>query len=148
MKPDGPGGRVLVVDDLAIHRRGLERLLRWGGWEVETAATGAEALAIASERRPDVVITDLEMPGMGGLELLSQLHGRDPALPVIVLTATCSANLMANAMLAGAECCLAKPLDLSWLAAALARAMRRGASESADAHQGPSSRHVEVVGHG
>lgn len=120
--------RVLVVDDLDTHRRGLERLLRWDGWEVDTAPDGFTALDIARARPPDVVVTDLHMPGMSGLELIGNLHAHDARIPVILVTATYSANLNAEATLAGAECCMMKPLDLARLATALAQALACGSS--------------------
>lgn len=123
--------RVLVVDDLDNHRDGLARLLRWDGWEVDTAPNGFAALDIARARTPDVVVTDLHMPGMNGLELIRKLHAHDARIPVILVTATSSANLDAAATLAGAACCMMKPLDLARLATALAQALTCGSSSLA-----------------
>ena len=121
-------GRVLIVDDLAIHSSGLRRLLRWDGWDVDTAADARTAIALARERRPDVVITDLEMPEMDGMALMHALHAEDPDLPVIVTSATCSLTAAEDAVHFGAQCFLAKPLDLEGLAAELGRALERRAA--------------------
>src|SRR5689334_13678242 len=78
---------VLVVDDEASARSGLEKLLRQDGYSVASADGGEAALALASEHPPDLVITDLKMPGMDGLELLRRLRENDKDLPVLVATA-------------------------------------------------------------
>ncbi len=148
MSRDVTCGRVLVVDDLVSHRNGLARLLRWDGWEVTTAADGPGALELAKTQRPDVVITDLEMPEMSGLELVRALHEHDAQLPVIVVTASCRAEVAAEAASVGADCCLAKPLDLARLARALAEAlkrrsaMKRLAPEAATPPLGGATRHA------
>ena len=80
-------GRVLVVDDEANARTALVELLRDEGYGVETAADGFKALGKMAEFAPDLVLTDLKMPGMDGLQLLAKLREADPDLPVIVMTA-------------------------------------------------------------
>src|SRR5262249_1981412 len=79
-----PKARILVVDDEAAARSGLEKLLRQEGYAVVTAEDGPTALKLASERPPDVVVTDLSMPGMNGVELLTKLREQDRELPVIL----------------------------------------------------------------
>ena len=66
--------RILVVDDEASARGGLEKLLKQAGYDVATASDGVEALSVASERAPDVVVTDLKMPNMDGMALLAKLR--------------------------------------------------------------------------
>ncbi len=117
--------RVLVVDDEASARSGLEMLLRQEGWVVDTAADGALALAIFAESPPDVVVTDLKMPNLGGMELLAQLHVADPSLPIIVVTAFGDVGSAVAAMRAGAEHYLVKPIDFDELLVALERALER-----------------------
>jgi DNA-binding NtrC family response regulator len=127
MRADARCGRVLIVDDLAIHRSGLRRLLHWEGWDVDTAADGAAALALTRTTRFDVVITDLEMPAMDGPAFLRALHAEQPELPVIVTSATTSTTAAEEVMRWGAQCFLPKPLDLEGLALELGRALARRA---------------------
>jgi DNA-binding NtrC family response regulator len=128
MNRDARCGRVLVVDDLAIHRSGLRRLLHWDGWEVDTAPDASTALALAREHPFDVVITDLEMPDLDGREFIRALHAEHPDLPVIVTSATSSTTAAEEAVRSGAQCFLAKPLDLEGLALELGRALARRAA--------------------
>ncbi len=117
--------RVLVVDDEASALRGLERLLEQEGYKVDTAADGAGALAVAAERPPDVVVTDLKMPRMDGVELLAKLHEQDAHLPVIVVTAYGEVGTAVQAIRAGAEDYLTKPVDFDALMVAIERALSR-----------------------
>jgi DNA-binding NtrC family response regulator len=119
--------RVLVVDDEASARSGLEKLLRQEGYAVDVAPDGPAALEIASERPPDVVITDLKMPKMDGVELLGKLHEQDPDLPVIVVTAFGDVSSAVRAMRAGAEDYLTKPVDFDALTLSIERALERTA---------------------
>ncbi|WP_437950648.1 sigma-54 dependent transcriptional regulator [Sorangium sp. So ce296] len=121
------GARVLVVDDEASARSGLEKLLRQEGYAVDAAADGAAALEIAAERPPDVVVTDLKMPRMDGVTLLGKLREQDPALPVIVVTAFGDVSSAVQAMRAGAEDYLTKPVDFDALLVSLERALERSA---------------------
>jgi len=72
--------RVLVVDDEAAARTGLEKLLHQESYNVDLAEDGKSALRIAAEHPPDVVVTDLNMPGMDGVELLLKLREQDREL--------------------------------------------------------------------
>jgi two-component system response regulator HydG len=117
--------RVLVVDDESAARSGLTALLADEGYEAVSAAEGAAALAIAAEHPVDVVITDMRMPGMDGLTLLSRLREAHPDLPVIVVTARTDVGAAVHAMRAGAEDYLAKPIDLDALFVILERALER-----------------------
>ena len=76
--------RVLVVDDEEGAREGLRKLLKLDGYDVTLAEDGVAAMESVAERPPDVVVTDLKMPKMNGVELLAQLHKQDADLPVIV----------------------------------------------------------------
>ncbi|WP_437285396.1 sigma-54-dependent transcriptional regulator [Sorangium sp. So ce406] len=119
--------RVLVVDDEASARSGLEKLLRQEGYAVDAAADGAEALEVAAERPPDVVVTDLKMPKMDGMALLGRLREQDPSLPVIVVTAFGDVTSAVQAMRAGAEDYLTKPVDFDALLLSIERALERSA---------------------
>jgi len=117
--------RILVVDDEASARSGLEKLLRQEGFEVESADGGAAALALRDERTFDVVVTDLKMPGMDGVDLMKRLKELDRDLPVIVVTAFSDVSSAVNAMRAGAEDYLTKPVDFEALILAVDRAIER-----------------------
>jgi two-component system response regulator HydG len=117
--------RVLVVDDDASARSGLEKLLRSDGYVVDTAESGAAALERAAEAPPDVVVTDLKMPNMDGIELLQKLREQDPTLPVIVATSFQDLHSAVRAMRAGAEDYLTKPIDFEALTVTLERALER-----------------------
>ena len=80
-------GRILVVDDEANARTALAELLRDEGYSVEGAADGFKALGKLAEFAPDLVLTDLKMPGMDGIELLEEAQSTTPTLSVVVMTA-------------------------------------------------------------
>ena len=115
--------RVLIVEDEAAARSALEQLLRADGYTVDTAEDGVAALAIASDRPPDAVVTDLNMPRMNGMELLAKLRKQDNEVPVIVVTSLADMTTAIQAMRAGASDYLTKPVDLDALAVALERAL-------------------------
>jgi two-component system response regulator HydG len=125
MSENGTKARVLVVDDEPSARAGLEKLLKQEGHDVILAEDGAQALERASERPPDVVLTDLKMPNMDGIELLRRMREQDPNIPVIVATAFGDVNTAVQAMRAGAEDYLTKPIDFDALLVAIDRAMER-----------------------
>jgi two-component system response regulator HydG len=119
--------RVLVVDDEASARGALAKLLEHAGYAVDAAGDGAEALTIASEHPPDVVVTDLKMPGMDGLTLLAKLREQDRDVPVVVATAFGNISAAVSAMRAGAADFLTKPIDFDMLSVAIERALERRA---------------------
>jgi DNA-binding NtrC family response regulator len=120
-------GRVLVVDDEAGARSELERLLRHEGYVVRSEGDGAAALIAAAEFAPDIVITDLKMPTMDGMELLQKLRAQDPDASVIVTTALREVASTVAAMRAGADDYLTKPIDIDALLLSIDRVMARGA---------------------
>jgi two-component system response regulator HydG len=115
--------RVLVVDDEPSLRAGVAAFLASGGYEVDQAADGALALEQIAERPPDVVVTDLDMPNLDGLGLLSALRERDRDLPVLVLTSAVELKSAIAAMRAGASDYLTKPVDFDALLLALQRTL-------------------------
>ena len=117
--------RILVVDDEPSARSGLEKLLRQAGYTVDTAKDGKDALAVAAERPPEVVVTDLKMPEMDGMTLLGKLRETDRDLPVIVATAFGEVSSAVAAMRAGAADYLTKPIDFDALLLAIERARER-----------------------
>jgi two-component system response regulator HydG len=118
-------GRVLVVDDEPSARSGLDKLLRQEGYDVTTAADGITALALFSETAPDVVVTDLKMPGMDGMELLAKIRAEDPHVPVLMCTAVGEVNSAVLAMRAGADDYITKPIDFDALSISIERSLER-----------------------
>lgn len=119
------GSRILIADDAEEVCRFLARRLHRMGYAVEQAGDGLEAITLVRETAPDVVITDMVMPGLGGLPLLRALRKADPDLPVIVLTERAALDSFVQAMQEGLLFnCLLKPLpDLALLEAAIRRAI-------------------------
>ena len=102
---------VLVVDDEELYRRALERILKRVGYEVVTARDASEAMGIVSSRPIDLVLSDVKMPGINGLELVRQVHEFDPDLPCIVITGYGSSESSVDALRAGAFWYLEKPFE-------------------------------------
>ena len=115
--------RVLLVDDDAAVRTVLAALLRQGGVEAIEAASAAEALELLNEGATDVMVTDLRMPGMDGMELLAQVTKTWPEVPVIMLTAHGNVPLAVEAMRQGAFEFLLKPCDRVEVLAIVERAL-------------------------
>ncbi|MBK9753379.1 MAG: two-component system response regulator [Nannocystis sp.] len=106
-------GRILVVDDEAMMRRLLEKLLRMEGYEVALASSGEQALAELSKHGADTVLLDMRMPGMTGLDVCRQIraHRRGLHTPVVFITAVNDRELRRRGMEAGADDFLSKPFD-------------------------------------
>jgi PAS domain S-box-containing protein len=119
------GPHILVVDDDDVARGALERLLRAEGFLISTAPDGEAALAEASRALPDVVLTDLEMPRIGGVELCKRLHEIDVDLPVIVMTALSDMESVLESLRVGAEDYLIKPLEYGAVLWCVKRALAR-----------------------
>jgi len=117
--------RVLVVDDEENLRVVLRTLLRRHGYEVETASSGEEALGMVDSFGPDVVLTDVRMPKMGGLDLLSTLKAKGNEATVIVMSAYGNMDLALDAMKAGAYDYVQKPFKPDEVVLALRKAEER-----------------------
>jgi two-component system response regulator AtoC len=115
--------RVLVVDDDASLRFTLEAVLSDEGLGVETADGGASGVAAFEARGADVVLTDLAMPEVDGMQVLARLRALDPSVPVLMLTAHGSERLAVAAMKAGAHDYLPKPFDPDELVLSVKRAI-------------------------
>jgi two-component system cell cycle response regulator DivK len=103
--------RVLVVDDDPDARELFSLVLEQAGAEVTRADDGLTALRAASERHPDLVITDIEMPGMNGVELARQLRNRSAtrAIPIVVVTGGSIEDLTGHAQAVGCNTVVPKP---------------------------------------
>ena len=118
-------GRVLVADDEESARTGLATLLRSEGFEVDVAEDGERALARLQETAPDVLVTDLHMPGLDGLQLLEQAREVIPELVVVMVTAFADVDTAVQAMQKGAEHYLTKPVQIDELLVVVDRALER-----------------------
>jgi signal transduction histidine kinase len=122
----GPTRRVLVVDDVAENRALLVQALSGLGFDVSEAANGHDGLAQAQALQPDLVLMDLVMPDIGGLEVIRRLR-RLPLLattPIIAVSASATPEVEAHTLAAGANAFLAKPVDLKNLMHVTARLLQ------------------------
>jgi two-component system, OmpR family, KDP operon response regulator KdpE len=116
--------RVLVVDDEPQILRGLKTNLAARDYDVDTAPDGERALALAADRRPDVVILDLGLPGIDGVDVIRGIRAWS-AMPIIVLSARDQERDMVQALDAGADDYVIKPFGMNELLARLRAAERR-----------------------
>jgi len=118
-----PIARLLIVDDAATLTKALGELLRHEGYETVAVTTAAAAIQELERSQFDILLTDLEMPGMNGVELLSAALAFDPQLVGILMTGQGSIETAVQAMKAGAHDYVLKPMKLASLLPVLARAM-------------------------
>ncbi len=123
--------RVLVVDDEPSIQKTLQTILRRNGYQVQTAATGQEALVLYRAWRPDVILLDLGLPDMDGLELLRELRGLGQT-PAVVLSVRGKERDKVAALDLGADDYLTKPFGIEELLARIRVALRHGASVSGE----------------
>jgi two-component system response regulator MprA len=123
--PPAPKPRVLVVDDDRAVRESLRRSLEFNGYDVALAADGAEALAGIAAASPDVVIMDVMMPRLDGIEATRALRSAGNDLPILVLTARDAIGDRVEGLDAGADDYLTKPFALQELLARLRALLRR-----------------------
>ena len=124
-RPDGSPLRALVVDDEPMLADLLSMALRYDGWEVKAAATGITAVRAAREFAPDVVLLDVMLPDIDGLEVLRRLRGTDPDVPVLFLTARDAVEDRIAGITAGGDDYVTKPFSLEEVVARLRGLVRR-----------------------
>ena len=117
--------RIVVIDDEVNAASALCTLLKEDGYDVASAHDGASGLSLVEQTDADIVLTDLRMPGMDGLELLRQLKQQRPQTLVILMTAYGTVKNAVRAMKSGAEDYLSKPLDVEELEVVLERALEK-----------------------
>src|SRR5215218_1535244 len=120
-----PRKNILVVDDEKSQREILEMILSAEGYDVTTASSGEAALKMAREHRFDLVLTDLKMTGIDGIELLQRLLAYDSSIIVILLTAHGSIDSAKEALRRGAFDYLEKPYDRETLLDTIRRALTK-----------------------
>jgi len=141
---------ILVVDDDEAHRSTLQRHMSSLGHRVTSASNGVEALSRFSDTSPDVVLTDVMMPGMDGFELLRRLKASSPSTDVILLTGYASMQAAIDAIRDGAFDFLLKPLDLDRIDEVMGRCMAERAGRTEVLRPGdpsfPTSPDEQIVG--
>jgi two-component system response regulator AtoC len=138
-------GSVLLVDDDPAVAKVLGALLAQAGLTVHTAASGQEALAVLGRKPIDVVVSDVRMPGMSGMELLAEVSRSWPDVPVILLTAHGTVPLAVEAMKAGAADFALKPFDREEILFSIRKALLRAQQEGAA--RAPLKEASAFVGH-
>ena len=119
------GERILVVEDDPNILRGLDLNLAMEGYKVRTAADGEEGLRIARTERPDLLIVDVMLPRLGGLELIRELRKEDPDMPILILSAKGQEADKVAGLALGADDYVVKPFGLKELLARIGAALRR-----------------------
>ena len=122
--------RILVVDDDRAVRDSLRRSLEFNGYTVELASDGAEALAVVPRTDPDIIVMDVMMPRLDGLEATRALRSAGNDVPILVLTARDAVSDRVDGLDAGADDYLTKPFALDELLARVRALMRRSARQA------------------
>jgi len=104
---------ILIIDDDENQLRLLRGVLSGEGYDVAATADGPQGLLIFKQRRPDLVLLDIGLPSMDGLEVLSTMRREDPTLNVIVITGYHSAEMTVQAIRSGARDLIRKPFDVN-----------------------------------
>jgi DNA-binding response OmpR family regulator len=131
--------KILVVEDDAPIRRGLCDALRYAGYAVEECPTGDAALATACAASPDLLLLDVVLPGKDGFEILRELRGSHPQLPVIMLTARGTEEDRVRGLKLGADDYVVKPFSATELLARVEAVLRRSAERRSTASTRASS---------
>jgi len=129
-RPDGSPIRVLAVDDEPSLTELLSIALRYEGWVVTTAATGAQAVRAASQTQPDAIILDIMLPDLDGLEVMRRVRTTQPNVPVIFLTARDALPDRIAGLTAGGDDYVTKPFSLEELIARVRALLRRSGMTS------------------
>jgi two-component system OmpR family response regulator len=134
-RADGSPINVLVVDDEPVLAELVSMALRYEGWDIATAGDGATAIALARENPPDVVVLDVMLPDMSGLDVLRELRQQVPGLPLLLLTAKDSVEDRIAGLTAGGDDYVTKPFSLEEVVLRLRALLRRTgvANETSDA---------------
>jgi two-component system NtrC family response regulator len=124
-----PRGKILIVDDDSSIRKVLGFILEESGYDVRSAASGDEAIGMIEKNRPELVLTDIKMPGMDGIALLKRIKKIDDTIVVIVLTAFGTVETAVEAMKTGAADYLTKPISRDELTLTVEKTLRMRALE-------------------
>lgn len=117
-----PSRRILIIDDDPAVVELLRDYFTEAGYTTDTALTGRDALTLIPQSRPDVVLLDIRMPDMDGVEVLGRIRAAHAVIPVIMITGNDDIALARNTLKMGAFDYVAKPFDFGYLAQAVATA--------------------------
>jgi two-component system, NtrC family, nitrogen regulation response regulator GlnG len=137
---------VWIADDDKSIRWVLEKALAKESWQVESFDKPEKLLARFNHERPDIIITDIRMPGMDGIRLLEEIKTRSPETPVIVMTAYSDLDRAVSAFQGGAFEYLSKPFDVDEVVSLVRRAMRTEAGTSPDAEPAATAQGTDIIG--
>ena len=115
--------KLLIVDDEHLIRWSLEQNLKKQGYEVVTAGNGEDALRLFRDEQPDLVLLDIQLPGISGLEVLDKIKEHDEDVAVIMVTANSGLDSAVNAMRLGAYDYISKPFNLDELSIVVRKAL-------------------------
>ncbi|MEZ0352863.1 response regulator transcription factor [Mycobacterium sp. pR1184] len=124
-RADGNPINVLVVDDESVLAEMVSMALRYEGWNIATAGDGSSAIASARAQRPDVVVLDVMLPDMSGLDVLHKLREDNPQLPVLLLTAKDAVEDRIAGLTAGGDDYVTKPFSIEEVVLRLRALLRR-----------------------
>lgn len=124
-RADGQPVTVLVVDDEPVLAEMVSMALRYEGWNITTAGDGSSAIAAARRQRPDVVVLDVMLPDMSGLDVLHKLRSENPGLPVLLLTAKDAVEDRIAGLTAGGDDYVTKPFSIEEVVLRLRALLRR-----------------------
>jgi two-component system, OmpR family, response regulator len=124
-RADGNPINVLVVDDESVLAEMVSMALRYEGWNISTAGDGGSAIASARAQRPDVVVLDVMLPDMSGLDVLHKLREENPQLPVLLLTAKDAVEDRIAGLTAGGDDYVTKPFSIEEVVLRLRALLRR-----------------------
>ena len=124
-RADGNPISVLVVDDESVLAEMVSMALRYEGWDITTAGDGSSAIAAARTARPDVVVLDVMLPDMSGLDVLRRLREQNPRLPVLLLTAKDALEDRIAGLTAGGDDYVTKPFSIEEVVLRLRGLLRR-----------------------
>lgn len=124
-RADGQPVTVLVVDDEPVLAEMVSMALRYEGWNIATAGDGSSAIAAARADRPDVVVLDVMLPDMSGLDVLHRLRQENPGLPVLLLTAKDAVEDRIAGLTAGGDDYVTKPFSIEEVVLRLRALLRR-----------------------
>ncbi|MCE1228940.1 MAG: response regulator [Firmicutes bacterium] len=125
LKAPGEGARVLVLDDQEIIRLKLRRILEKSGYRVLEVAEAASAMEVIEREKVDLLLSDIQMPGMNGLELVQSLAHRIPEIAVVMVSGLDSVEMATDCLCHGAYGYVIKPFDPNSILIAVANALRR-----------------------
>src|SRR5689334_9043470 len=116
---------ILVIDDERDIREMIAEALETEGYRIQQAETGARALEILSSQPVDLVLSDIQLPDMSGIDLAARIKAQQPELPVVMVTALAQADMAIEALKLGASDYVTKPFDLDTLSASIRNILQK-----------------------